>query len=216
MKHIDWMACYLTLVVLLMAACSDKSDELGGGVLEPAEKSLVFPQKGGTRRVAVKTGGQEWNVKISETAKDWCSAQALGDAFEVTVEENNAPKSRNTRLALNSDGLTAEVEVKQMGSEPMIELGQKSITLDGDKNSFSIEVGANVPYDIVIEDDWVWHKETPDTRAGLEVVTVEFGLTRNTTGKQRDTKIIFLSEDGKIAEELKVTQKCRNYFSLQR
>ena len=210
MKYTSWIA-FCCLMWSLLAACSDEKEKLGEVKLKPERESVLFAQKGETKEIKVEATA-EWGVIIPVEAREWCSATAMGNVLEITVAENNNGKARNTKLTLKNDVVSASVEVKQMGSEADIQLETKLMTLEGDQTTFSLEVGANVPYTIVIDEsiDWIWSGQT-ETRTGIEVNTVDFILTRNTSGKKRTANIMFQSEDKTVSEVLRITQNFIQY-----
>lgn len=117
---------YWSLLLLLVAACSTKDEELTYYLTPTADSQTFFTQ--GISFDAVNepitlsfSSGQAWQAAFTPAAS-WCTLSSdrggSGDATLVlTVQANETNDERKTTLTIVSGGLKKEIKIAQLGKE---------------------------------------------------------------------------------------------------
>lgn len=198
----------LCCLYLTTQSCQD--NDIVNPVLEISEETVLFKQNESKREIAVKAT-QKWSAKVDVSAKEWCSIVLTENTIEISVTENSGAQTRIAQISVISGDLNNTIEVKQMGSEPTIELSDKRVDLAYDITEYELNVIANIEYDVVIDEkeDWIsLISQNTNTRT-LET-TCKFALTKNQSTEKRFTDILFKQRGGDFETSVLVTQLPRD------
>lgn len=89
----------LLLVGLCQAAIGQARPQIDRSYLEVTPMKLSFGSVGGTKNIAIRSGG-EWNIVKPNC--DWCRANAIRDGVKVTVYPNKNSSSRSVTLIVKN------------------------------------------------------------------------------------------------------------------
>ena len=172
-----------------------------GLMLSNSEVSL--PQSGGAFDVAVLS-----NVDFEyEIKSEWIKAVESRALAESTVrfeaEANPTTDLRTGEILFKGEGLTATLTVTQSQTN-VITLSTSTVEIDGKGGTFSIDVLANVEYEVAIEEgcDWI---SRADSRAMTESI-LNFTVSENNTDAARSATISISGEG--VEENITVRQEC--------
>ena len=180
------------------------------------------------KEVTVVQLGIEPTIVISSDTKEIEAAAATFDVnvtanvtFEVTpevtwltvtqqtaakvtlqVQANTGLESRSgTATFKQIDGnVTATLTVTQAGAEPAITLTPGDIEIGGEAETFSIDVAANVAFDVTPDAEWISVTQATDAK-------VTFHAQSNMATTSRTGTIAFTQTDGSATATLAVTQR---------
>lgn len=119
---------------------------------------------------------------------------------KVTCEPSTSITMRKSSFTLASADTRKIIYVVQSAAggelDPLISVaGGNILELDGFATEFTLEVQANIEYEISTDVDWLQVVETPATRGIVEKFTHTFKKTANLTGAQRTGTITFYNEE---------------------
>lgn len=148
---------YLSLlaILFLVISCGGKktTDLLQ---VDLAATKLLFAQDADTKEIALKSNA-DFNAILSDAS--WCNAEIWTKDDEkkiiVTVKPNSGQNKRDTSLSLKtSDGSeAASITITQLGLKPDVIVEEDSLLI-ADKLSFSLNLIANLPVEILLP-DWI-------------------------------------------------------------
>lgn len=135
-------------VVLITSAAPEGASYLK---VDSRAEALQFEATAAETAVGVTT-----NLNYSLTAADsWCTATRTATGFTVSVAANTGAAARTTTLRLNAlDNNSHTYTVSQLGSEPAILVGAKTVTLEDNATHFTIDVKTNTEVTIACP-DWI-------------------------------------------------------------
>ena len=170
-----------------------------GLMLSNSEMSL--PQSGGAFDVAVLS-----NVDFDyEIKAEWIKAvegRALAEnKVRFEAEANPATDKRTGEILFEGEGLTATLTVTQSQTN-VITLSTSTVEINEEGGTFSVDVLANVEYEVAIADDCDWIT-LMDSRAMTES-TLNFSVSENKSDETRSATIS-ISGDG-VEEKITVKQ----------
>ena len=172
-----------------------------------AEKQYTIAPEGGEITVKVNhnvefdcTIDADWIVKDGTRAM-----QETSLTFVVAANETSEVReAKITFVAKNDASLKQIVTVRQNAGEGLV-LGQTEYALSAEAQDIEIKVMHNVEFDHAIEGDWITLKET----RSMQESTLVFSIAANedtTDYNTREGKITFTSKDGKLSQEVKISQ----------
>ena len=168
-------------------------------MLSHSEVSL--PQSGGAFDITVLS-----NVNYKHEIKvDWIKAvetRALAEnKVRFVAEANPTTDPRTGEIIFKGEGLTATLTVKQSQTN-LITLSTSTIEVGGEDGHFSVDVSANIDYEIVIEEgcDWISYMAT----RAVTTSTLTFAVSKNETESARSATISISGKD--IEEKITVNQ----------
>ena len=149
----------------------------------------------------------EVSVSVDEEASSWLTCvQSKGlssETFHFKVLPNDGRSTRSGKIVFTGGDLREEVTVYQIGV-PVLVLSDDLVNLTDKDESFSIDVTANVPYEVVMpEADWITH--VPSVKS-MVTGTVEFAVKPNETYDAREAVIVIRGTDSELTESVKVVQ----------
>ena len=160
--------------------------------------TLLAPAKGGSVALDYQAN-VDCEVIIPDDAKEWISIdpQTRGlEKYSVTlvIAPNDSFDERTTAIKVEGETVSRDIEVKQMGIERVLSLSPSKLDLPLEATNITIDIDANIDYEVVIADDcdWVTMPEAENTIENKVILAI----AENPTIYSRDTEILFKG-DGK-------------------
>lgn len=171
-----------------------------------SKERYEIAKDGGEFSVDVMTN-VEVNVSVDEEASSWLTCvQSKGlssETFHFRALPNDGRSTRSGKVAFTGGGLREVITVYQIGV-PVLVLSNDIVNLTDKDESFSIDVTANVPYEVVMpEVDWI--TLVPSVKS-MVTGTVEFDVKPNETYDAREAVIVIRGTDSELTESVKVVQ----------
>ena len=128
----------------------------------------------------------------------------------IRILANNTYDERVGKIILSNSnsGLSETIIIKQSKKNALI-LSEKEYSVNSDGGDITVEVSANINFDISILNSWITKVDNPVTK-GLSVHKVDFEISSNTSLDERVGKIVFSAKDYNIADTIIVKQAQRN------
>lgn len=183
--------------------------------IDEGDTHPVISQQGGTINIPFTATG-EWNATmINDRAESWItinpSSGKSGDIeLSVTATANETYDERNATIVLQCGDDKKEIVVKQKQKDALTVTSSKYEVPSGGGN-ISVEVKANIEYEIEVKADWIKQVENQDTRA-LTSSLLNFKVDFNDTESKREGEIIIKS--GNLSETVKVYQEYGDFITL--
>ena len=208
MKALQRYIYLLLCLPLFMAACSDDDPE---PTPEPSKGEVKFLSQASV--FEAEAGSQE--IEFSSTTKwtayaeqSWCKVQpASGErgkrTLVITVEPNNQPDERNTSVIVKAGSAEKRMTITQKQKNALLLTSSKA-EISAEAQDISIEVKANISYDVAIDDkaaEWI----SPIKSRSLKANTHRFSVLKNESEERREGKIVFKGEG--ISEVFTVYQQ---------
>lgn len=130
--------------------------------------------------------------------------------LKFKISKNSAYDERVARIVFsnNTSKLSETVIVNQAKRSAMI-LSQKEYSVDSDGGNITLEVSANLNFDIKILNSWITKVDNPITK-GLTVHKLVFKISSNTSLNERFGKIVASANDYNISDTVIVRQAQRD------
>ena len=192
------LVLFLTSLLILATACSKEE----APVLIISQTELSAPSNGNSTTITL-TANNPWSV----SGMDWCTVspsrgEGAGEVpITITVKENTTYDARNCTLTFSSLDLSETLSVNQ-GSNFGIVLPQNTYEISSDTQQISVEVKANVEYEVDINVDWI---KLNGTKA-LSSKTYIFDIEKNNTYDAREGAISIKEKNNDKSEIIKVKQ----------
>lgn len=132
--------------------------------------------------------------------------------INLHVNENTSYDNREATLRIydkNSE-LSEVIIIRQSQCDALL-LEQKEYSFDENGGTFTVNVNANIDYEVQIGDSWV--TEMPETRA-LVSSSHTFTVSEMTDNTPRETIITFIDSTTGIAEDVVIKQKNTFYLNI--
>ena len=170
-------------------------------ILTISVEQIVAPANGNSTSVTVTTNNP-WTV----SGNDWCTVSpAKGEGgsttVTVTVKKNTTYDPRSCVLTFMSEGLTASISVSQETNYGIV-LPKNTFEISSEAQQISVEVKANVEYDVSTSEDWITQMGTK----ALVAKDFKFKIAENTSYDNREGIITIKEKKGSITEVIKVKQ----------
>lgn len=185
----------LTLFALALISCEKEP------ILTLSVEQITAPANGNSTSVTV-TANNPWTV----SGNDWCTVSpSNGDGgsvmVTVTVKENATYDVRNCILTFTSAGLSQTVSVSQESNHRII-LPKNTYEISSETQQISVEVKANVDYDVTINADWIKQGGTKSLSSKIYL----FDIEKNDTYDAREGSITIKEKNGSNIEVINVKQ----------
>lgn len=183
--------------------------------IDEGDTHPVISQQGGTINIPFTATG-EWNATmINDRAESWItinpSSGKSGDIeLSVTATANETYDERNATIVLQCGDDKKEIVVTQKQKDALTVTSSKYEVPSGGGN-ISVEVKANIEYEIEVKADWIKQVENQDTRA-LTSSLLNFKVDFNDTESKREGEIIIKS--GNLSETVMVYQEYGDFITL--
>jgi len=145
---------FILIFAVIVSGCDDDTEETTG--LSIVKSDVYMPAAGGEGTIEVSAPGS-----ISATSgADWCTLSVSGSNITVTVPANEDVMGRTALVTISSLDQNVSVPVTQTGS--IFSVGADKLIFPRDGGSQQVTVTANLPFDIVIQDDWLSYSVEDD------------------------------------------------------
>lgn len=198
-----------SVAVTIKAGATSKTftvTQKGNKSLLVTTKKYELPKEGGEIEIEVKSN-VEYEMEISETAKDWISENtgrgitAHKHIFNVTPSEEAT--KREGEIIFKSGDIVEIVKIYQAG-EPTIVLSKNEFTVSDAGETISIDIKSNVDFDVKMPDvDWI--TEEPASRA-MSSHTLKYIVSPNETYEERSAKLVFCDKNSELKDTLTIIQ----------
>lgn len=140
-------------------------------------------------------------------------AGVAGTPTEITVtcEPSTLSSLRQAKITVTSGLSTAVVNVVQSAAggnlDPLISLSSgNSISIPSDGGDFTVNVQANVSYEVQINGDWITPKPSPSVSSIVSTSSHSYSVGANTSGDNRTGTIRFYNTANNLEAVLTVSQ----------
>ena len=152
-----------------------------------------------------------FDVIIPDEAKSWLSIKSntqtkslTNDKVVLAFTKNESYDNRETTITIKqTDGPLAEtVRIKQRQNNGLF-VSPSEFEVSCDSQTISVEVSANVEFEITPDVDWIKHVSTK----GLSASTISLSIAENTSFSSRVGKVSVKQKNGDLTGVITVTQK---------
>lgn len=159
---------------------------------------------------------EAWSIEAvaaDDSSDDWFGIEPeQGEAGEdiavaVHVGENPLYVGRGFQLTIRTASLEETVGISQLKRNAII-AGSNRYELSDEAQSLSIEIQANVDYEVAIAEGGEWIAAVEESRAenGLTSREHRFSVAANTEPQERTAIIVFRDTDSELSDEVAVVQ----------
>lgn len=204
----------------LLTACNADQDIIDTPP-DPVEPHLTvsdevppFGAAGGEATLHFSTN-ETWHIDLAaeDNTDGWFDINpmqgAAGEeiAVSVRVEENPAYLGRSFTLTIRTASLEKSVEITQLKRNAII-AGENRYELTSEEQRFSIEIQANVDYDVEIAEggEWLAADDATRTEPGLTSRRHRFSAAANTEPQERTATVVFKDLANELQDEVTVVQ----------
>lgn len=204
----DARTCTVTLKAEGLSETITVSQETNLGLIV-SPTSFNITKAAQTIEVEVRAN-VKYMIDIDSSCKDWVkhtSTRALGTNILVfQISENEAYDERVGQVTIRqSDGILAEtVYIRQQQTDGLY-LTTPEYFLSNNEQTISVEVQANVEFDVISDEDWIKIISNVETR-GLKTNIVTLSVSKNDTYIGREASISFQQINGPLVEKLTIYQ----------
>ena len=165
-------------------------------------------QEGGKIEVEVKAN-VEYQMAISETAKDWITetkSKSRGlttykHSFDIAMNEEN--EKREGEITFKSGDKVETVKVYQAGGA-IILLTKDEYTVSDAGETISVDIKSNVEFGVQMPDvDWITDEATG---RGMSSHTLKYVIAPNEGYDSRSAEIVFYDQNSDLKDTLRVVQ----------
>lgn len=187
----------LTVLPLFFISCSKEESP----VLTISQASISAQASGSSTTITLYANNP-WAV----SGTDWCTVSPSGGEggevlVTVTVKENTTYDARNCTLTFSSLDLKETVSVNQDSNFGIV-LPKNTYELSCDAQQISVEVKANVTYDVAVDADWIKQNGTK----ALTSKTFTFDIDKNESYDAREGTIVIKEKNGNDVKTIKIKQ----------
>ena len=197
---------FLTAFALLSTSCSDDSVD---PEITLNDTQIMAPAEGLTKSITFNSA-KEWHAECPSWMKLNPANGEGGDVrMDVTISATQEKEARKGEIKLISDDLVKTIEVTQAQKDALV-AAPGEITVGSEGETINFKVGHNVDFKVDVQAEWI---KQVATKAYQEDI-VKFEVAPNTEKEERTAKIIFTSTDGKLQQEVAITQAQLDAFVI--
>lgn len=218
--RVSYLFSIFMLLLIGLFSCKDSNENLSPNpsfkiTIDEGDTHPVISQQGGTIYIPFTVTGEWSATMINDRADSWItidpSSGNSGDIeLSVTTTANETYDERNATIVLQCGDDKKEIVVTQKQKDALTVTSSK-YEVSSDGGNISVEVKANIEYEIEVKTDWIKQVENQDTRA-LTSSIFNFEVDFNDTGEKREGEIIIKS--GNLSETIKVYQEYEDFITL--
>lgn len=211
----------ICLFLATLCGCSSSSD-IDTPVVPTPAASLTFgedvPPIGAAGSTAVFhfSTNEPWNIEAlaaEESGDDWFRISptqgTAGDRIAVTlrIDENETYIDRSFTLTVRTASLEKSTTVTQLKRNAVI-AGENRYELSSEEQILTVEIQANVAYDVEVTAGSEWLSATKHTRAepGLTALEHRFAVAANREPQARTATVVFKDPTSELSDEITVVQ----------
>lgn len=208
----------LTISLIIVCSCKDDNEDPTPGqptnsiTLEDSNTHPVLPQDGGTITISFTATG-DWSASLmNNRAEGWITVSPTsgkaGDVLlSLTATANDTYDERNATIVLKCGTVTKNIVLTQKQKDAIL-LSSSKYEVPGEGGEISVEVQANVSFEVEVKEDWIKQIET----RALTTSSLNFTIETNETGEPREGEIIVKS--GELSETIHVFQGFDDFIVL--
>lgn len=211
-------------ILLLFVVCSCKDDnneptppDSSPEITIPSSENLnpVLSQEGGTVSISFTTTA-DWTASLVNTrAESWITVTPSSGSkgkneITITATTNETYDERNATVVLKCGSDSKNIVVTQKQKDALTVTSSK-YEVDSKGGNISVEVKANINFEVEVRADWIKQVKSSNTRA-LITSNLNFTIEPNETGDKREGEIIIKS--GELSETIKVYQRFEDFITL--
>ena len=208
----------LTISLIIVCSCKDDNEDPTPGqptnsiTLEDSNTHPVLPQDGGTITIPFTATG-DWSASLmNNRAEGWITVSPTsgkaGDVLlSLTATANDTYDERNATIVLKCGTVTKNIVLTQKQKDAIL-LSSSKYEVPGEGGEISVEVQANVSFEVEVKEDWIKQIET----RALTTSSLNFTIETNETGEPREGEIIVKS--GELSETIHVFQGFDDFIVL--
>lgn len=213
---------FLLLTTLLITVCSCKDDNEAPSpetsfsiTIEGEDTRPVVPQTGGTITIPFTATGNWTASLMNDRADSWItltpSSGSAGDVLlSITTTANDTYDERNATVVLRCGDDSENIVVTQKQKDALL-VSSSKYEVEAKGGEISVEVQANISFEVEIKSDWIRQVDASSTRA-LTTSVLNFTIDANDTGEKREGEIIIKSEE--LSETVTVYQGYEDFITL--
>lgn len=213
---------FLLLTTLLITVCSCRDDNEASSpetsfsiTIEGEDTRLVVPQTGGTITIPFTATGNWTASLMNDRADSWItltpSSGSAGDVLlSITTTANDTYDERNATVVLRCGDDSENIVVTQKQKDALL-VGSSKYEVEAKGGEISVEVQANISFEVEVKSDWIKQVDASSTRA-LTSNALNFTIDINDTGEKREGEIIVKSEN--LSETITVYQGYGDFVAL--
>lgn len=204
----------LILFCISFFSCSEKEiTDPPFLTIEKKQVNLIAEQS--EQIIPIKTNIANWSYSLSSDTDNWIEIIKQSSGLTLKAKRNENTEVRKATITVRAEKLSETITIQQMGQAPSILVSPTQQSIDANGGIVTIEIVANVPYDIIIPADTDWVKETiqDNTEAAdtEETSTPQkqhiFEVAWHKTEKDRTANIIVKQKGGNFQQLFHISQK---------
>lgn len=198
MRKKEIIPSYIIILLFIISSCAVDTTEL-----HVEQNAFDIPASGEWLRVHIDVNN-EWNA---ESDAEWCTVtpsygNKSDNTINVYVSGNRAYEDRNCTITISSKEKSETIQIRQRQSD-VIFVEDRNINISDVEQTFTIDVDANVEYEVIIDQSWLKLVSTKS----ISSRTLSFQAEANTAIENRSATIFLAQKGGNFIRTITVTQK---------
>lgn len=216
LKNVFSQILGLIAFCLIMSSCKNGDDPVPTPTfsitIEEENTHPTISQEGGTITIPFTATGNWTASLMNDRADGWITlTPSSGDAGDVllsiTTTANDTYDERNATIVLKCGNDIENIVITQKQKDAIL-VSSSKYEVEADGGDISVEVQANISYDVEVKADWI---KQVGTRS-LTTSTLNFSIDPNETGERREGEIVI--SNGELSETIKVYQSYNDFITL--
>ena len=216
LKNVFSQILGLIAFCLIMSSCKNGDDPVPTPTfsitIEEENTHPTISQEGGTITIPFTATGNWTASLMNDRADGWITlTPSSGDAGDVllsiTTTANDTYDERNATIVLKCGNDTENIVITQKQKDAIL-VSSSKYEVEADGGDISVEVQANISYDVEVKVDWI----KPVGTRSLTTSTLNFSIDPNETAEQREGEIVI--SNGELSETIKVYQSYNDFITL--
>lgn len=164
---------------------------------------MVFPDAGGSLSV-VLTANKPWTARSDQS---WCKVspssgeEASSSKVSISCEANPGYDARSCTVTISCEEKTVAVSVSQSQATGLF-VTTSEYALSNEKHTLTVEVKANVEYEVISESEWIRYAGTK----GLSTSQIILEIAANETYDSREGKVSVKQKNGGLSGTVTIRQ----------
>ncbi len=216
LKNVFSQILGLIAFCLIMSSCKNGDDPVPTPTfsitIEEENTHPTISQEGGTITIPFTATGNWTASLMNDRADGWITlTPSSGDAGDVllsiTTTANDTYDERNATIVLKCGNDIENIVITQKQKDAIL-VSSSKYEVEADGGDISVEVQANISYDVEVKADWI---KQVGTRS-LTTSTLNFSIDPNETAERREGEIVI--SNGELSETIKVYQSYNDFITL--
>ena len=201
----DSRNCDITIVCEELTALIRVTQAEGSGLIV-SQTDYSLTNEAQTVSIEVKSN-VDYMVSVEGDATSWIKVQSTkglsSHTIVLAVSENKDYDTRTGKVTVKdvSGSLSQTITIKQ-GEAYGLFITKPEYNLSNESHTLTVEVKANVTFDVVPQVDWIQYVETK----GLKTSQIVLNIAANDTYDSREGKVVVRQTGGALSETLTIRQ----------